>query len=153
MDTLGEVEAKRHSIRLIAFDRPGWGESDPLRGRRLSDWPRDIATAADRLGCARFNLVGVSGGAPFALACAAALPDRVDGTVIICGLGPVEAMHKGDGMMWHNRIGLKLASRARWLVRPLMGVTGPLFKRFFGIAIWRTPRRYCPVRLVGVCMT
>jgi pimeloyl-ACP methyl ester carboxylesterase len=141
---LGEVEAKRHSIRLIAFDRPGWGESDPLPGRRLSDWPRDIATAADRLGCARFNLVGVSGGAPFALACAAALPDRVDSTVIICGLGPVEAMHKGDGMMWHNRIGLKLASRARWLVRPLRRVTGPLLKRFCGIAIDNLARHAGP---------
>ena len=141
---LGEVEAKRHSIRLIAFDRPGWGESDPLRGRRLSDWPRDIATAADGLGCARFNLVGVSGGAPFALACAAALPDRIDSTVIICGLGPVEAMHKGDGMMWHNRIGLKLASRARWLVRPLMRVTGPLLKRFCGIVIDNLARHSGP---------
>jgi len=132
---LGEVQARQHGIRLIAFDRPGWGESDPLRGRQLSDWPRDIAAAADRLDCARFNLVGVSGGAPFALACAAALPDRVGRTAIVCGLGPIVAMHKGDGMIWHNRVGLTLASRAPWLVAPVMGVAAPLLRRFFKIAI------------------
>ena len=132
---LGEAEAQRQKIRLIAFDRPGWGESDPLPRRRLTDWPEDIATAADRLGCPRFNLVGVSGGAPFALACASALPDRVGRTGLVCGLGPVAAMHKGDGMMWHNRVGLTVAARARWLVRPTMGVAGPLLKYFFRIAI------------------
>lgn len=141
---LGEISAKRHGIRLIAFDRPGWGESDPLRGRRLSDWPHDIAAAADRLGCARFNLVGVSGGAPFALACAAALPDRVGRTGIVCGLGPVAAMRKGDGMMWHNRVGLTLASRARWLVRPAMGLAGPLLKHFCGMAIDQLTRHAGP---------
>ena len=141
---LGEVEANRYGIRLIAFDRPGWGESDPLRGRRLSDWPRDIAAAADRLGCARFNLVGVSGGAPFALACAVALPKRVGRTALVCGLGPVAAMHKGDGMMWHNRLGLMLAARARWLVRPAIGVAGPLLKHFFRIAIDNLARHAGP---------
>ena len=106
-----------------------------MRGRQLSDWPRDIVEAADHLDCARFNLVGVSGGGPFALACATALPDRVGRTAIVCGLGPVAAMHRGDGMMWHNRAGLTLASRAPWLVAPLMGVAAPLLKRFFKVAI------------------
>ncbi|MEE8412122.1 MAG: alpha/beta hydrolase [Acidobacteriota bacterium] len=141
---LGEVDAKRYGIRLIAFDRPGWGESDPLHGRRLTDWPRDVADAADRLGCTRFNLIGVSGGAPFALACAAALPDRVGRTGIVCGLGPVVAMHKGDGMMWHNRVGLTMASRAPWLVRPVMGVSGPILRRFFGVAIDHLARHAGP---------
>jgi pimeloyl-ACP methyl ester carboxylesterase len=132
---LGAVEAKAQGIRLIAFDRPGWGDSDSRRGRRLTDWPGDIAAAADQLGCARFNLIGVSGGAPFALACAVAFPDRIGHTAIVCGLGPVNAMSRNDGMMWHNRAGLTLASRARWLVRPVMTLTGPLLKRFCKIAI------------------
>ncbi len=101
----------------------------------MIDWPRDISEAADQLGCSRFNLVGVSGGAPFALACALAMPERVGRVGILCGLGPVAAMHKGDGMTWHNRLGLTLASRARWLVRPAMAVAGPLLKRFFDVAI------------------
>ena len=54
---LGEVDAKRYGIRLIAFDRPGWGESDPLHGRRLTDWPRDVAEAADRNAGVRIHSV------------------------------------------------------------------------------------------------
>jgi len=141
---LGEVEARRCGIRLIAFDRPGWGASDPQLGRRLTDWPFDIAAAADRLGCGRFNLVGVSGGAPFALACAAALPNRVGRTGLVCGLGPVVAMRKGDGMIWHNRLGLTLAARARWLVRPVMGIAGPLLRHFFSVAIDNLTRHAGP---------
>src|SRR3712207_5731422 len=55
----------RHSVRLIAVERPGLGASDPDPGRTLSDWPRDIAqfTAAMHLsGCA---IVAFSQGAPF----------------------------------------------------------------------------------------
>src|SRR3954471_17322215 len=53
-------------IRLIALDRPGYGLSEPLPGRTLRDWPRDVAAAADALGLHRFAVVGVSGGAPYA---------------------------------------------------------------------------------------
>jgi pimeloyl-ACP methyl ester carboxylesterase len=140
----GAAEAQRHGIRLIAFDRPGWGASDPCRGRRLKDWPRDIAEAADRLGCPRFNLVGLSGGAPFALACAAALAQRVGVVALVCGLGPLEAMRTGDGMMRHNRIGLTLASRHPWLVRPAMAVASPLVRRFFDLAIDNLARHAGP---------
>ncbi len=141
---LGEAQAASSGIRLVAFDRPGWGASDSLPGRRLTDWPVDIAHAADRLGCERFNLVGVSGGAPFALACALALPDRTGRTAIVCGLGPVAAMRRHDGMVWHNRLGLTLASRARWLVPPTMAVAGPLLKRLFRIAIDNLTRHAGP---------
>ena len=33
-------------LRMIAVDRPGIGRSDPQRGRRMLDWPRDIAVLA-----------------------------------------------------------------------------------------------------------
>ena len=132
---LVEAEAVRGGVRLIGLDRPGWGESSPCRGRRLTDWPRDVAAAADTLGCPRFNLLGVSGGSPFTLACAAGIPGRVGRVALVCGLGPVEAMRAGDGMMWHNRLGLGLASRTPWLVRPVMGLAGPLLRRFFDVAI------------------
>lgn len=69
--------ADRARVRLIGFDRPGIGFSDPKEGDRLLDWPRDVAEAADRLGIARFAVQGMSAGGPFALACAHALKDRV----------------------------------------------------------------------------
>lgn len=132
---LAHEEAQRQGIRLIAIDRPGWGQSDPLRGRRLHDWPADLVAAADRLHCDRFNVLGLSGGAPFALASAVAEPDRIGRVGLLCGLGPVAAMRKGDGMIWHNRLGLTLASRARWLLKPILIVVGPLLGHLHGFAI------------------
>src|SRR5512142_3400638 len=69
--------AGRARVRLIALDRPGIGFSSPRSGDRLLDWPADVAEAADRLSIARFAVQGMSAGAPYALACAHALPGRV----------------------------------------------------------------------------
>jgi pimeloyl-ACP methyl ester carboxylesterase len=68
---------ERHGARAIAYDRPGYGRSDPHRGRSVADAAADIAAIADELGFERFAVVGGSGGAPHALACGALLGDRV----------------------------------------------------------------------------
>src|SRR5262249_13234638 len=57
-------------VRLIVPDRPGYGCSEAKRTARLLDWPDDVAQLADHLGLARFAVLGVSGGGPFAAACA-----------------------------------------------------------------------------------
>lgn len=86
-------------LQLIAVDRPGYGRSDPLRGRRLADWPADIAALADHLGFERFSVLGVSGGAPYAAACAWAMPERVTAAALVCGIGPREAPGMNGGRM------------------------------------------------------
>jgi pimeloyl-ACP methyl ester carboxylesterase len=68
---------KRHGIRTIAYDRPGYGGSHPHRGRAVADAAADVAAIGDELGLERFAVVGGSGGAPHALACGALLGDRV----------------------------------------------------------------------------
>jgi pimeloyl-ACP methyl ester carboxylesterase len=68
---------ERHGVRVIAYDRPGYGRSDPKLGRSVVDAPADIAAIADELGFEQFAVVGGSGGAPHALACGALLADRV----------------------------------------------------------------------------
>lgn len=78
-------------VRIISVDRPGYGISDPYEGRTLADWPMDVAAIADRLGIDKFCVLGVSGGAPYAAACAHDLADRVRNAVIVCGLGPPDA--------------------------------------------------------------
>ena len=64
--------------RLITYDRPGYGQSDP-RGpeTRVVDHVDDVRAIADRLGIDGFSVTGSSGGTPHALAVAARLPDRV----------------------------------------------------------------------------
>jgi pimeloyl-ACP methyl ester carboxylesterase len=68
---------ERHNVRVVAYDRPGYGGSDPKIGRSVADAPADIAALADHFGFDRFAVVGGSGGAPHALACGALLGDRV----------------------------------------------------------------------------
>ncbi|WP_432821743.1 alpha/beta fold hydrolase [Trichloromonas sp.] len=86
---LADGAARRQGVRLLAVDRPGYGLSDPLPARRLLDWPGDVAQFADALGLAHFGVLGVSGGGPFALTCAAMLPGRIQGFVLACPLGPL----------------------------------------------------------------
>lgn len=78
---------ERIGARIIAFDRPGYGLSDFAPRRRIADWPADVIDAADSLGLERFAVLGVSGGAPYALACALSHPERVTALGIVCGLG------------------------------------------------------------------
>ncbi|MFE4536265.1 alpha/beta fold hydrolase [Streptomyces scopuliridis] len=83
-------------VRFVAYDRPGYGESDRLPGRRVADAARDCAAVADALGMARFGVIGRSGGAPHALACAALLPERVVGAAALVSLAPRDA----EGLDW-----------------------------------------------------
>jgi pimeloyl-ACP methyl ester carboxylesterase len=68
---------EKHGVRMIAYDRPGYGLSDPSPGRSVADAAADIAAIADSLELDQFAVVGGSGGAPHALACGALLGDRV----------------------------------------------------------------------------
>ncbi|WP_404828537.1 alpha/beta fold hydrolase [Streptomyces canus] len=48
----------------MAYDRPGYGDSDRLPGRRGADAARDVAEPAGALGLGRFSVLGHSSGAP-----------------------------------------------------------------------------------------
>lgn len=73
-------------VRLVSPDRPAYGGSTPQPGRRMSDWPTDVAVLADALGVDRFMVAGHSSGGPYAVACAALLPERVRGAVVLGGV-------------------------------------------------------------------
>jgi pimeloyl-ACP methyl ester carboxylesterase len=88
--------ARRLGLRWLGYDRPGYGGSTPRRGRTVATAADDVAAIADALGVRRLGIVGHSGGAPHALACAALLPDRVPAVVAMSGLGPYSA----DGLDW-----------------------------------------------------
>lgn len=81
----------RLGIRLISYDRPGYGESDPHPNRTVSDAAVDVRAIADEFGLDGFGVVGRSGGGPHALACAALLNDRVQSAACLVGLAPADA--------------------------------------------------------------
>ena len=83
-------------VRLISFDRPGYGGSDRLVSRRVGDVAPDVVAIADHLGIDRFAVLGRSGGGPHALACAALLPDRVTRAGVLVSLAPWAA----EGLDW-----------------------------------------------------
>jgi pimeloyl-ACP methyl ester carboxylesterase len=70
-------DASERGIRLISYDRPGYGGSSRHPGRRVGDAAKDVEAIADSLGLERFAVWGISGGGPHALGCGALLPKRV----------------------------------------------------------------------------
>lgn len=76
------------NIRLIVPDRPGYGQSDPRPDRRILDWPDEVSFLLNKLEIDRFRVLAYSMGAPYALACAHAMPERVDGVTLVGGLAP-----------------------------------------------------------------
>ncbi|MCZ4510980.1 alpha/beta fold hydrolase, partial [Streptomyces sp. ActVer] len=53
-----ELMAERPGVRFIAYDRPGYGDSDRGPGRRVAQAARDVAALADGLGLGRFAVLG-----------------------------------------------------------------------------------------------
>jgi pimeloyl-ACP methyl ester carboxylesterase len=88
--------ADRLGLRWVSHDRPGYGGSTRQPGRDLAAAAAEVAATADALGLDRFAVMGHSGGAMHALACAALLPDRVIAAVCVSGLAPLTA----EGVDW-----------------------------------------------------
>lgn len=122
-------EARRRGICLIAPDRPGFGASTRQRGRRIEDWPVDVARLADHLGHARFGVLGVSCGGPYALACARALPGRVAYTGLMAGMGPMDSEAVRRDQAPALRLLFRLARRHRLLAAPFLGPDAWLLRR------------------------
>jgi pimeloyl-ACP methyl ester carboxylesterase len=85
-------------VRAVAPDRPGYGGSSPQPGRRLEDWPTDVAALDDHLGLGRFAVMGPSSGGPYAVACAALLPQRVASAGVVAGVTDMAWPHAWEGL-------------------------------------------------------
>lgn len=111
-----------HGIRLVIPERPGSGDSDPLPGRVVSDWPCDVAALADHLGLARFVVLGYSVGTPYALATALALPARIASVFIVAAMPPIEGLEDLRDYSATFRMSLLVAKYAPSLLPPLLRV-------------------------------
>jgi pimeloyl-ACP methyl ester carboxylesterase len=116
--------ASERGLRLIAMDRPGMGKSTLVRDRRLEDWPELMGRFADHLGIAKFGQLGVSGGGPYVLACAAMIPDRLTRSAVLAGMVPLP-------LLGHGRRGLHPLYR---MLIPLRKLPAPLFTLGFHTA-------------------
>ncbi|MEW8028256.1 MAG: alpha/beta hydrolase [Candidatus Thiodiazotropha sp.] len=112
---LFDLPARQHAMRVIAPDRNGLGLSDPKPGRWLIDWAEDVEALANLLNIERFFLIGVSGGGPYALACAHKCAKRLNGFTLVCPLGPLDQPALLEAMRWPARINFRSIRDTPWL--------------------------------------
>jgi pimeloyl-ACP methyl ester carboxylesterase len=90
------ADAERRELRLISYDRPGYGGSTPQPGRGMADCAGDVRAICAALGIERLAMWGLSGGGPHVLACAALLPDLVTAAASLASPAPYDA----EGLDW-----------------------------------------------------
>jgi pimeloyl-ACP methyl ester carboxylesterase len=95
------VRAERQGIRLISYDRPGYGGSTRQPGRTVADCAEDVRAIAAALELERLAVWGISGGGPHAIACAALLPDLVPAVAVLASSAP----WKADGLDYFDGMG------------------------------------------------
>jgi pimeloyl-ACP methyl ester carboxylesterase len=87
--SFGDEIAAARKVRLLSFDRPGYGGSTAAPFSLAAVAEDALAVAAD-LGVTRFATLGLSGGGPFALATAAVGGERVTRVGVASGAGPFQ---------------------------------------------------------------
>lgn len=113
--------AERLGLRLVCVERPGVGDSTNHRYRCIREWAEDAAKVVDHLDEERFASVGLSGGGPYALACAHELPERVAVVGLLGSVSPVAGPEAAPGASV-----VALAKRFQGLLDPLRSALGPV---------------------------
>ena len=124
-----DADARRLGSRVLTPDRPGLGFSDFQPGRTIVDWAADVLELAGQLGLERFAVLGVSGGAPYALACAWKLPERITATVLAGTILPEAMVEHDPDTSPMQRVLSRSALWAPWTLRPVMTLLGEVSKR------------------------
>lgn len=96
--------AQAKHCRFFGIDRLGMGLSSANKQHTLLSWADDIRELADHLNISQFSIVAHSGGAPFAMACAYAIPERISSVAIVSGLAPTTMPEAKEGLNRGMRI-------------------------------------------------
>jgi pimeloyl-ACP methyl ester carboxylesterase len=107
------IDAAARGLRLISYDRPGYGGSTAQPGRSVADCAADVRAICAELGIDRLAMWGISGGGPHVLACAALLPDLVVAVASLASLAPLDA----EGLDWFAGMGALNADDTRLFLR------------------------------------
>jgi pimeloyl-ACP methyl ester carboxylesterase len=120
--TVDEVALQR-GFRIIGVERPGTGRSTDHQYERISDFAPDIEVLVDDLGIDRFGAIGLSGGGPYVLAVARAMPERTMVASLLGGIGPT----RGPDAVWsYTRLLRFFAPTLEVLRSPLGSALGPV---------------------------
>ena len=133
MAQLTDEPARAVGVRIISPDRPGISGSTMLPNRKLSDWPELLQRLVDHLKIDQFRMLAISGGAPYAYAAAAAMPERVRAIAIVGGVIPFAELKDFTGLLplyrWMLAFYRRRPQLLRWsfqLVRPFLSLRPPV---------------------------
>ena len=132
------ADAATHAgVRLIAADRPGFGRSSFQADRLIGDWSADLAALARHLDLARFAILGVSGGGPYAISSACALAERVTRLGLVAAVDSLGLPGTTTGMNAAQAAIVELARRAPVVARGInTWVNAPLMRHFPASALY-----------------
>jgi pimeloyl-ACP methyl ester carboxylesterase len=122
VDSRIAAAATDRGLRFVLTARPGYEGSTPRPGRRVRDVAADVAGVLDALGAGAFVSIGMSGGGPHSLACAALLPGRCLAAASVAGVGPylVDGLDFLAGMGPENVTEFGLAVRGAEALTPYL---------------------------------
>jgi pimeloyl-ACP methyl ester carboxylesterase len=133
MARLTDEPALTLGIRIISPDRPGIGNSTLQLDRKLTDWPRLVERVVDHLHLGEFRMLAISGGAPYAYATAATMPQRLQAIAIVGGAPPLAELTDTEGLLplYHWMLALhrtrpRLLRRLFYLARPVLSLRPPI---------------------------
>jgi pimeloyl-ACP methyl ester carboxylesterase len=122
-------QARKQGLRIIAPNRPGVGKSEFTERKSPLEAVGDVEDVARDLRLDDFSVIGISGGAPYALATLYRLGERVRTVTIICGMGPMRLPGALKGMDRARRMALEVGSRYPHLARQEARKWGDRFRR------------------------
>ncbi len=108
--------AERLNVRYIVPDRPGIGLSD-WKPYTIASYPKTVAEFADKLGLDRFAVTGLSGGGPFAIACAWKIPQRLTAAISVSSPAPFDIPGVKEALRKEERQQYNMADKMPWLFR------------------------------------
>lgn len=129
--------AEQLGVRLVCVERPGVGDSTNHRYHCIRDWAGDAAKVVDHLGHDEFAAVGLSGGGPYAMACAHEMPERVAVVGLLGSVCPIVGPNAAPG------------SSIVDLARTFQGVLDPM-RTALGAGLWMAIQPLLPLGHVAI---
>ena len=117
-----ELPLLNAGLRVLIPERPGSGDSTPQLDRQIADWVTDIQNLTAHLGLHKFAVVGYSAGTPYALAVAAAMPERVSHVALVAPMYPMRSSTDLSNFALAFRLPLLVARTVPSLLGSLMRV-------------------------------
>lgn len=126
--------AHAHGVRIIALDRWGYGRTDRPAKPEFEGYGDDLEQLADALGIARFGVMGISGGGPFAAMTAAHLAARVTSLALVSPVGPVLGCPLPGTSLFHQ-LSFTAVARVPGLSRLLFAAFRQTLRHFPDVAV------------------